>query len=56
MSTSSEPRRPARHPERTPIFASVGQRRRSLSGVAILVLTIAALVAALVVIVANAVV
>jgi hypothetical protein len=54
MSTSTEPRRAARDPDRVPIFASVGQRRRSLSGLAILALTAAALVAVLVVILANA--
>jgi hypothetical protein len=54
MSTSTEPRRAARDPDRVPIFASVGQRRRSLSGLAILALTTAALVAVLVVILANA--
>jgi hypothetical protein len=50
MSTGSEPPRTPREP----ILASVGQRRRSLSGVAILALTIATLAAVLVVILANA--
>jgi hypothetical protein len=54
MSTSTEPRRTARDPDRVPIFASVGQRRRSLAGVAILALTAAAVAAVLVVILANA--
>jgi hypothetical protein len=54
MSTSTETRRAARDPDRVPIFASVGQRRRSLAGVAILALTAAAVAAVLVVILANA--
>lgn len=56
MSTASEPRRTSGKPDRVPIFASVGQRRRSLSGIAILALTVGALVAVLAVVLANAVV
>jgi hypothetical protein len=52
LSTRSERRRTAR--ERQLIFASVGRRRRSLAAISILWLTTAALVAVLVVILANA--
>lgn len=56
METHSEPNRSAGEPDRLPIFASVGERRRRLSGVAILALTIVALVGVLVAVLANAVV
>ena len=55
MSTISEKRRTRDEPDRLPIFANVGERRRSLAGVAILALTIAAVVGVLVVVLANAV-
>ena len=54
-STISEQRRTRDEPDRLPIFATVGERRRSLAGVAILALTIAAVVGVLVVVLANAV-
>jgi hypothetical protein len=54
MATHSEPSGSAGEPDRSPIFASVGERRRRLSGVAILALTIALLVGVLVVVLANA--
>jgi uncharacterized membrane protein len=53
MLTRSEPRRTSPRRERQPIFARVGQRRRSLAAMAILWLTAAALLAVLVVILAN---
>jgi hypothetical protein len=55
MSTMSEQRRTRDEPDQLPVFASVGERRRSLAGVAILALTIAAVVGVLVVVLANAV-
>jgi len=56
MPTTSQPRGTSAKPDRVAIFASVGQRRRSLSGIAILALTMGALVAVLAVVLANAVV
>jgi hypothetical protein len=55
MSTTSEQRRTRDEPGRLPIFTSAGERRRSLAGVALLALTIAAVVGVLVVVLANAV-
>jgi hypothetical protein len=45
MSTTGQRRTPSSSPDRLPIFSSVGQRRRNLSGIAILVLTAVALIA-----------
>lgn len=53
MSTISEQQRTRDEPDQLPIFASVGERRRDLAGVAILALTIAAVAGVLVVVLAN---
>jgi hypothetical protein len=45
MSNTGQRRTPSSNPDRLPIFSSVGQRRRNLSGIAILVLTAVALIA-----------
>jgi hypothetical protein len=45
MSATGQSRTPSRDPDRLPTFSSVGQRRRRLSGIAILALTSAALIA-----------
>lgn len=45
MPTPDQRPTPASNPDRLPIFSSVGQRRRNLSGLAILVLTCIALIA-----------
>jgi hypothetical protein len=44
MPTPDQRHSPSSAPDRLPIFSSVGQRRRNLSGIAILVLTGMALI------------
>jgi hypothetical protein len=51
MPTPEQRRSSAGNPDRLPIFSSVGQRRRNLSGIAILVLTGMALIVLAVVLV-----
>jgi len=45
MPATRQSRTPSRDPDRLPIFSRAGQRRRRLSGIAILALTSAALIA-----------
>lgn len=54
MSTTGQARTPGGR-ERLPIFTSVGERSSRRAGAAILVLTIAAIVAVVAVVIANAV-
>jgi hypothetical protein len=51
MPTPEQRRSSVGNPDRLPIFSSVGQRRRNLSGIAILVLTGMALIVLAVVLV-----
>lgn len=54
MTTISEQRRSSGNRERRPRVANAGERRRSLAGLAILALTIAAMVGVLAVVLASA--